>query len=54
MLAVRLEAGTHTVQFRYENRAFSLGWKISAICLLLFLLTAPIYYYKRKKGKFER
>ena len=54
MLSVRLEAGTHTVQFRYENRAFSLGWKISAICLLLFLLTAPIYYYKRKKGKFER
>ena len=54
MLAVRLEAGNHTVQFRYENRAFSLGWKISAICLLLFLLTAPIYYYKRKKGKFER
>ena len=54
MLSLPLTEGAHTVEFRYRNDAFSLGWKISAICLLLFGLTAPIYYYKRKKGKFER
>ena len=54
MVAVELTEGSHTIEFRYENRAFSLGWKISAICLLLFGITVPIYYRKRRKGKFER
>ena len=54
MVATELTEGSHTIEFRYENRAFSLGWKISAICLLLFGLSAPMFYYKRKKGKFER
>ena len=54
MTAVPLTAGAHTVEFVYRNDAFSLGWKIAAICLLLFALTAPMYYHKRKKGRFER
>ena len=35
MVAVELDQGTHTVEFRYENPAFSLGWKISLVCLVL-------------------
>ena len=54
MTAVYLTEGEHTVEFTYENKAFSIGWKISAICLLLFALTAPIYYTKHKKGRFEK
>ena len=54
MVAVPLTAGEHTVEYVYENRSFSIGWKVSAICLLLLGITAPIYYTKRKKGRFER
>ena len=54
MLSLPLTEGAHTVEFRYRNDAFSLGWKIAAICLLLFALTAPMYYHKRKKGRFEK
>ena len=54
MVAVPVTAGEHTVEYIYRNDAFSLGWKISAICLLLFVMTAPIYYHKRRKGKFEK
>ncbi|MBQ8355584.1 MAG: YfhO family protein [Oscillospiraceae bacterium] len=54
MLAVPMTAGAHTVEFVYENKAFAIGWKISAICLLLLATTAPLYYTKRKKGRFEK
>ena len=54
MLSLPLPEGAHTIEFRYRNDAFSLGWKIAAICLLLFALTVPMYYHKRKKGRFER
>ena len=54
MVAVPLSAGSHEVEFIYRNAAFAIGWKISAICLLLFGMTAPIYYRKRKKGRFEK
>ena len=54
MLAVPMTAGEHTVEFVYENKAFAIGWKISAICLLLLAITAPLYYTKRKKGRFEK
>ena len=53
MVAVPLTAGAHTVEYVYHSDAFSLGWKISAICLLLLGITAPIYY-PRKKGRFEK
>ena len=54
MLSVPLTQGRHTLEYVYRNDAFSIGWKISAICLLLFGITAPLYYCKRKKGKFEK
>ena len=54
MVAVPLTAGSHQVEFVYRNPAFEMGWKISAICLLLLGITLPIYYGKRRKGHFER
>ena len=54
MISVPLTEGTHRIEFVYRNDAFSIGWKISAICLLLFGITAPFYYRKRKKGRFEK
>ena len=54
MVAVPLTAGSHEVEFVYRNAAFAIGWKLSAICLLLFGMTAPIYYSKRRKGRFEK
>ena len=54
MTAAPLTEGSHEIEMTYRNAAFDLGWKISAICLLLFGLTAPIYYSKRKKGRFEK
>ncbi len=54
MTAVPLTQGSHNIEFVYRNDAFDIGWKISAICLLLVGITAPIYYTKRKKGRFEK
>ena len=54
MVSAPLTEGTHEVEFIYRNSAFEIGWKISAICLLLLGITAPIYYSKRKKGRFEK
>jgi uncharacterized membrane protein YfhO len=54
MVAVALTQGTHSVSFTYHNAAFSLGWKISLGCLLVFLLLAFAGYApQRKKGKYE-
>ncbi|MBQ7099945.1 MAG: YfhO family protein, partial [Oscillospiraceae bacterium] len=54
MVAVPLTAGSHEVEFVYRNAAFAIGWKISAICLLLLGITLPVYYGKRRKGRFEK
>ena len=54
MVAIPMTEGSHTVEFYYRNTAFHLGWKISAICLLLTAMTIPLYYRTRKKGKFEK
>ncbi len=45
MVGVMLPEGEHTIQFVYRNEAFSLGWKISLISLLVFL-GAYIYVYR--------
>jgi uncharacterized membrane protein YfhO len=56
MVAVELQQGEHTVSFRYENQAFSLGWKVTLLCFLIFGLLAwkdrmvPCV----KKGRYER
>jgi len=61
MMGVELTEGTHTVTFKYHNDAFSLGWKISLVCLLIFGCLTYLAYrpwfdnlFKRKKGKYEK
>jgi len=55
MIGVPMAAGSHTVTFVYHNKAFSLGWKITAFCLVIFLGLAWYKYHPtQKKGKFER
>ena len=57
MVGLLLAKGAHTIRFEYHNGAFSLGWKISLACFVIF---AGCYFamYKpklqRKKGKYER
>ena len=57
MVGLLLTRGTHTIRFEYHNPAFSLGWKISAICLIAFAgiyLTAYKPSFRRKKGKYQK
>ena len=57
MTGVQLTEGTHTVRFTYRNAAFSLGWKISLGCLILFLGCYWFIYqpsFKKVKGKYEK
>ena len=53
MISTLLPQGSHTVTFRYQNKAFSLGWKVSLVCLLVFGTCAYLAYKpeleKRKK-----
>lgn len=44
MIGVELEEGSHTVSFTYRNPAFSLGWKISLACTIVFILLAWMFY----------
>ena len=55
MVGLLLSEGAHTVRFEYHNSAFSLGWKISLTCALVFAgLIYSIYKPHRKKGKYEK
>ena len=55
MIGLLLSEGYHTVSFSYHNPAFSLGWKISLTCLVIFVLLYLIVYKPRRvKGKFEK
>ncbi len=57
MVGIMLTEGDHTIAFTYKNDAFSLGWKISLVCLLIFAgITFAVYYpkYKNRKGKYEK
>ena len=58
MIGVELTEGVHTVTYIYRNAAFSLGWKISAVCAAVFLALYLIVYKpklpKHVKGKFEK
>ena len=54
MIGVELTEGTHTVTFTYENAAFSLGWKISAVCVLLFMVMVYVNHQLHiRKGKYQ-
>jgi len=53
MIGILLTEGTHTVSFRYQNKAFDLGWKISLGSALVFVaITVPIYRSRKEKGRF--
>lgn len=63
MVGVLLSKGEHTVEFQYQNQAFQLGWKISLVCLLIFIGFYWLGYrpalpklknITRQKGKFEK
>ena len=50
MVGLMLTEGEHTVSFRYENKSFSLGWKISLVCLLAFLTICGVAYFPQIKA----
>lgn len=50
MTGVMLQKGTHDIRFQYHNEAFSIGWKISGICCLLFVICALTT--ANQKGKY--
>ena len=63
MIGVELKEGMHTVTFRYRNEAFSLGWKITAICAVILFILVQIVYKpdwkkllsgKNRQGKYEK
>lgn len=57
MCGLNLSEGEHTVVFSYQNKSFSIGWKVSVGSVILL---AALYYFKykpvlkRKKGKYEQ
>lgn len=55
MIGIPLSEGFHTVTFRYHNAAFSLGWKITLVCVLIFgFVSYAVYLPRRTKGRFEK
>lgn len=55
MVGLLLPEGEHNVVFKYHNAAFSLGWKVSLLCLIVFgVLYWCIYKPKKKIGKYEK
>ncbi len=45
MVAVELPEGDHRIVYRYENAAFSLGWKISLLSLAAMLAAVQAVYH---------
>jgi uncharacterized membrane protein YfhO len=57
MCGLLLSEGQHTITFTYRNASFAIGWKISLLCLAVFLALYYVYYrpsFKRRKGKYEK
>ena len=51
MVGVMLDEGSHTVTFRYENKALTIGLAVSAVCLALFLAICAYSLYRKKRIK---
>jgi hypothetical protein len=49
--AVRLPAGNHTVEFRYEPRSFVIGLAISAATLVALVVTTSFFVFRIRKKK---
>ena len=57
MIGVELTEGEHTVVYSYENKAFSLGWKVSLVCAVVFLGLVQIQYkpdWKKLLNQFDK
>ena len=58
MVGLLLTEGEHTVTFSYENKAFSLGWKISLACFAIFAWLYVVVYKPKwnvlPKGKYQK
>ena len=55
MIALELTEGEHTVTFRYQNKAFTIGLTVSVICVLIFgAMIILSKTYGRRKGKYEK
>ena len=57
MVGLLLSEGEHTVRFVYKNSAFSLGWKITLLCFLVFAGLYALAYrpsFQLPKGKYEK
>ena len=55
MVGVMLTEGDHEVRFVYENKAFSIGWKVSLVCALVLVILAYVSDLKNSpKGKYEK
>ena len=55
MIGLYLTEGTHAVSFSYHNAAFSLGAKITALCVIVFAaLVYWIYKPRLPRGKYEK
>ena len=48
MLGIPLTEGAHMISLRYRNPAFSLGWKVTALCFGTFIL---LWHLDRKKRR---
>ena len=54
MISTNLTEGTHTVQLRYQNKAFAMGWKVSLLCAAVFGVCACLAYkpeLEKRKNK---
>ena len=51
MVAVELTEGAHTVELRYENKAFNYGCAISAACAAIFGGVVLIDFLRKRKKK---
>ena len=57
MVGLNLSEGSHSIVFQYKNRTFSLGWKISLACLVVFAGLYWAVYQPRvnpRKGKYQK
>lgn len=57
MIGLLMSEGEHTVEFRYHNKAFALGWKVSFAFLIVFIGIYLFVYkpkFQRYQGKYVK
>jgi len=55
MIGLLMSEGAHTAEFRYHNKAFALGWKVSLAFLIIFIGIYLVVYkpkFQRYQGKY--